>query len=578
MGYRAVKTLGSESEAIRMYEIPGTPVVTSQRSGNYPRLADRIIRAKAIYSMAEDRAIYRSIAIRDEWIVAVSADSRGLDDLISDGTQVLDAPNLTLLPAFFDTHLHLLEAVRNFALVPVDQAHSIAELVDLIRQQAAKTPPGQWIQTTNAWNETALAEGRLPTAVELDAATTAHPVLVRRGGHNGVASSLALQMAGITKDTPDPRGGRYRRLADGTPSGVLEGGAVYVVAGHIPPTPFEEQVKNLHDACQVFASLGIGAIRDPLIQRDDLLLYQTAWERGLLSLRCQPMVVVSPLLPVADRIALVQGLGIRSGFGDDWLRLWGLKLVMDSGVEGAALEAPFVGDPSNSGHLNWDPEEMVAVANAAVRRGLKIGTHAAGDRATRTVLDVYERVLQQNPGLPAGTLVIEHALLAPAEQRARAIRMGIPITVQQPLLYAQGAAMMKLWGAERAQSALPVRAWLDEGAQLSAGSDYPAAGYEPMRSLWGLVTRRTESAGVLGAANAIDQYTALWLYTAAGAHFTGESIRRGTLQPRRLADMVAFSDDPVTCPVDQLLSLRPVFTLVGGRAAHDPQNMLEQRS
>jgi predicted amidohydrolase YtcJ len=172
------------------------------RAADEPRLADRVIRARAVYSMADGRAVYRSLAVRDEWIVAASADPHGLDGLISPGTQVIDAPNLTLLPALFDTHLHLLEAVRNFDLVPADRAHSIAELVDLIRQRAAQTPAGQWIQTTNAWNESALAEHRLPTAAELDAATTAHPVLVRRGGHNGVANSLALRLADISSGTP----------------------------------------------------------------------------------------------------------------------------------------------------------------------------------------------------------------------------------------------------------------------------------------------------------------------------------------------------------------------------------------
>jgi predicted amidohydrolase YtcJ len=538
------------------------------------RLADQVIRAGAIYSMAEDRAVYRAIALRDEWIVAVSDDPHGLDALITSGTHVVDDPGLTLLPALYDTHNHLLEAARNFTMVPADQAHSIAELVDLIRQRAAQTPAGQWIRTTNAWNEASLAERRLPTALELDAATSEHPVLVRRGGHNGVANSRALQLAGITRDTPNPPGGTYGRLPDGTPNGALEGGAVYVVAGLIPPSSFEEQVAGLQRASAMFSSLGMGTVRDPLIQRDELLIYQAAWERGQLRLRCRPMVVITPGGSVADRIALVEGLGVRSGFGDDWLRLWGLKFVMDGGVEGAALEQPFAAGPPGAGHLNWDPDEMVAVATVAVRRGWKIGTHAVGDRATRTVLDVYERVLQANPDLPPGTLVLEHAILANAEQRARAIRLGIPITVQHPLLYAQGAAMVKLWGPERAQTAMPVRAWLDEGAQISAGSDYPAAAYDPMRSIWGLVTRGTQGAGVLGPEYAVDQYTAHWLYTAAGARFGGEADRRGTLQPRRLADLVAFRADPITCPIDDLLALRPAFTIVGGQAVYDPEGQL----
>jgi predicted amidohydrolase YtcJ len=412
----------------------------------------------------------------------------------------------------------------------------------------------------------------------LDAATSEHPVLVRRGGHNGVANSRALQLAGITHESPDPRGGVYGRLPDRTPNGILEGGAVYVVAGLIPALSFDEQVAGLQRAAETFSGLGMGTVRDPLIQRDELLLYQAAWEQGRLSLRCRPMVVVSPLIPVADRIALVEGMGVRSGFGDDWLRLWGLKFVMDGGVEGAALEQPFTAGPAGAGHLNWDPDEMVAVATLAVRRGWRIGTHAAGDRATRTVLDVYERVLQANPDLPPGTLVLEHGILANAEQRARAIQLGIPVTVQHPLVYAQGAAMVRLWGSERAQAAMPVRAWLDEGAQVSAGSDYQAAGFDPMRSIWGLVTRVTEGAGILGPAFAVDQYIAWWLHTAAGARLGGERHPHGTLQPRWLADLVAYSTNPITCPVDELLALRPMFTIVGGRAVYDPEQRLGARS
>jgi predicted amidohydrolase YtcJ len=527
--------------------------------------------------MAADRAVYRAVAVRDEWIVAVSADPHGLDELIASGTRVVDDQRLTLLPALYDTHCHLLEAARNFSMVPAERAHSIAELVELIRQAATTTPAGQWIRTTNAWNEANLVERRLPTATELDAATTAHPVLVRRGGHNGVANSLALRLAGITSDTPNPPGGSYGRLPDGAPNGVLEGGAVYVVAGYIPPASFEEQVAGLVRASAVFSGLGLGAVRDPLVQRDELLMYQAAWERGALALRCRPMVVVLPPGAggsVADRIALVEGLGIRSGFGDDWLRLWGLKFVMDGGVEGAALEEPFTAGITGSGHLNWDPDDMVQVANMAVRRGWRIGTHCAGDRATRTVLDVYERVLADNPNLPPGTLVLEHAILASAEQRARAIRLGVPVTVQHPLLYAQGAAMLRLWGAARAQAAMPVRAWLEEGAQVSGGSDYPAAGYDAMRSIWGLVTRGTEGAGSLGADQAIDRETAIRLYTAAGADLDGERARRGTLEPGHLADLAAFSVDPLTCPLDELPSVRPAFVLVGGRAVYDPAGRL----
>src|SRR5947199_8111108 len=190
-------------------------------SPHAPRLADLLIRAAAIYSMAQDRAVYQAIAIRDEWIVAVSQDPHGLDGLIGADTHVLDAPDLTILSAFEDTHNHLIFAAQNMGMVPVDRAHTLAEFIDLIRQRAAQTPPGTWIQTSAAWHEVSLAEGRLPTAPELDEATPEHPVVVRRGGHVAVANSLALTLGGITGDTPDPQGGTSMGLADVTPTGIL---------------------------------------------------------------------------------------------------------------------------------------------------------------------------------------------------------------------------------------------------------------------------------------------------------------------------------------------------------------------
>src|SRR5262249_13927840 len=160
---------------------PTEEIVMSMDSrSRSPRLADLVVRAGAIYAMTDRQTIYRSIALRDQWIVATSPDPHGLDGLISAETRVIDDPTLTLLPAFYDSHDHLLELARNSLLAPVNQARSIAEFVEIIRQYAANIPPGQWIRTTTAWNEANLVEKRLPTALELDAATQRHPMLAQR--------------------------------------------------------------------------------------------------------------------------------------------------------------------------------------------------------------------------------------------------------------------------------------------------------------------------------------------------------------------------------------------------------------
>jgi predicted amidohydrolase YtcJ len=539
-------------------------------------LADLVIRAGTIYAMTEDRKRFRSLAIRDQWIVAVSEDPHGLDDLISAGTRVLDDSDLILLPALEDSHNHLILAAQDSLMVPVNQAHTMAEVVELIRQRAAITPPGEWISTSAAWHEANLQEGRLPTAQELDAATSEHPVLVRRGGHVVVVNSQALRLGGIMHDTPDPAGGTIVRQADGTPTGVLLEKAAFEFASKLVPPPNSAQmVEGLKRTCQNYHAYGIGAIRDPLVTRAQMRVYQTLWERGELTMRCRILFATAMgEEPLAEKLALIDGLGVQSGFGDDLLKIWGLKFGLDGGAEGGALDEPYIGQPDYYGHLLWDPEEMFQAINFSIRQGWRIGTHVVGDRAVRTALDVYERVIHENPGLQPGTLVLEHAFLANAEQRARAIRLGVAVTVQHPLLYTLAPALLKGWGEKRTREVMPVRAWLDEGAQIAAGTDHPVSSYNPYLSLWGLVTRGTEHAGVQGPEYAIDRYTALRLYTAAGAELDGESQRRGTLQPRKLADLIALRTDPTTCPVDALPHLKPVFTMVGGRSVYDPEGIL----
>ncbi len=196
----------------------------------------------------------------------------------------------------------------------------------------------------------------------------------------------------------------------------------------------------------------------------------------------------------------------------------------------------------------------------------------------RILLDTYERIRLESPHLPPGTLVLEHGFLTDRTQRARAVRLGVWVTVQHALLYGLAGSLSTLWGPERTRRVMPVKAWLDEGGTLSAGTDYPIGFYEPIRTVWGMVTRQTREAGAEGPEYAIDVYTAVFLSTAAGAYLNGESDRVGSLEPGKLADIVAFREDPMSCPVEKLADLRPTFTMVGGRAVHDPEGLFSHGS
>lgn len=381
-------------------------------------VADLVIRAGRIYTMSTKGPDQRALAVRDGSIVALSEVPDGLDGLISAVTHVVDDPKLTILPAFNDTHNHLLEATRNATFVPVNRAHTMAEFVALIRERAAQTPPGRWIQTSNAWHEQQLTERRLPNASDLDQASLDHPVLVRRGGHMAVLNSRGLRESGITAATPDPPGGHVGRQGDGTPDGILEGGAQYALV-RVPQQPIVEQIAGVEQSCRLFTAAGIGIVRDPVVSPDGMRLYQAAADAGRLSLRVRPLLLMSPTGSVAQRVGQLDGFAMRSGFGNEWIKVWGLKFVFDGGPEGGALEQPYANDAAFTGHLNWDPEEMFAVMNAGVQRGLRVATHAIGDRAVRVLLDIYERLMAANPMLPPRTLVIEHAFLADREQRKR---------------------------------------------------------------------------------------------------------------------------------------------------------------
>jgi predicted amidohydrolase YtcJ len=527
--------------------------------------AELVLRGCTIHTMDASRTVCRAVAIRGERIVAVSPDPAGLDQLISAGaTRVFDDQSLYVLPAFFDNHNHLGEASRNSLFVDVGDVRSITEFVERIRQHAATTPTGQWIQTSNNWTQEQLAEKRLPTANELDAATRDHPVISRRGGHMAILNSVGLRLSGIDRNTADPPGGRLGHTVDGEPDGMLEGGAQYALV-RVPPPSEDDQVASLRDWCNRFAAVGLGGVRDPLVTIEQLRVYRSAQQRGSLPIRVRTMPRIGPDGSVADRITAIDVLREWRDSGDDQLRTWGLKFVLDGGPESGALSQPYANDPTYTGTLNWDPGELEQVMLAAVERGWRIGTHAIGDVTVRTLLDVYERILTKRPETQPGTLVIEHAFLADAEQRARAIRLGVWITVQHALLHKLGNSLLTLWGQERTRSVMPVRAWLDEGAHLSAGTDYPIGFFNPLQSVWGMVTRQTEQVGIQGPEYAIDRDTATWLASAGTAQLLGESALLGSIEPGHYADMAVYRADPVQCPIDELPTLQPVLTFVGGR-------------
>ena len=526
--------------------------------------ADLVIRADAIHTLVPGQAPQRALAVRGDRITALSPDPKGLDHLVGEHTTVHDLPGATVLPAFDDTHTHLIYAALGAHDVPVHQAHDIPEFLDLIRQRAKVTPEGEWIRTTTNWQELNLAERRMPTAAELDQATDRHPVLVKRGGHNDIVNSYALRLAGITEDTPAPPGGVIGRDADGRLNGRLIDNALGLVERLVPAPDRAQRIDGLRLASAQYAATGIGTVRDCAVTPEDYAVLLAAREAGALNTRVRALISALGMTSAAQVEDLLDVMEDWRDGSDPWLRVWGVKFGLDGGLEAGATEEPYACDYAFSGTLIWEPAALVEAVEAVVRRGWRVGTHAYGDRAVRTLLDVYERVLARNPGLPAGTLVMEHGGLAGPEQRARAVELGIPVTIQQPLLHDTAEVEEGFWGPERVARLFPARGWIDLGAEVSAGSDFPVGQFGAMRSVYGMTTRETVI-GVKGPEHAITYDEAVTLHTVNAARLCGDQDLRGTLAPGRLADLTVWDRDPADCPSDALRDLNPVHTIVGGR-------------
>ncbi|CAM5703987.1 hypothetical protein KAURM247S_01890 [Kitasatospora aureofaciens] len=346
------------------------------------------------------------------------------------GTEVVDAPSATVLPAFDDTHTHLILAgARAFSRIPVHEARDLAGFLELIRERAARTPVGEWILTTVNWQEVLLAEQRMPTTGELDGAPADHPVLVRRGAYNMVLNSAALRLAGIDGSTEAPSGGVIERDQHGRLTGRLINRATELVERVLPRPTLADRIEGLRAASADYAATGIGTAPRPSVPVEDLDVLDAARAEGALAVRVRALVSgfaartpeqVDSLLDRMDRWR-------TEGRDDARLRLWGVKFGIDGGFEAGALAEPYQALPCYHGRRLWEPGALLAAVDRVVERGWQAGVHAWGDRGLRVLLDVFEQVLKGRPGVcrraPSWSSTADWPW---APQRARAIALGIP--------------------------------------------------------------------------------------------------------------------------------------------------------
>ncbi|MBQ0987271.1 amidohydrolase [Streptomyces sp. F63] len=538
---------------------------------------DVVYRNARILTMDPDRPRAGAFAVLGDRIVAVGGpETAGLS-----ARRTVDLAGRCVLPGFHDAHNHM--AWYGLSLDELDlspgRVARVEDVYDLVAREAARRPPGEWIIGAG-YDQNRMAGGH-PTAAGLDRAAPHHPVWLKHtSGHMCAVNSAVLTRCGA--DTaPDPDGGRIVRDAAGAPTGLLQERAQELVRNLLVPFPAGVLARALGAAARRYAAEGITSVQEAGIGGGwighsgvEIAAYQQARDEDALLQRVTLMPASDVLHPLPghadDPYRSGLDLGIRTGFGDDRLRLGAVKVFSDGSLIGrtSAMCCDFADDPGNRGYLQAGEEELAATIIAAHRAGWQVATHAIGDRAVDVVLSAYEEAQRRYPRHDPRHR-IEHCAVTSPEQVERVVRLGVIPVPQGSLVREAGDGMAEALGPERADWCYRVRSFTDRGVEVPGSSDRPVAGGAPLAGIHALVTRRTAGGRVLAPGERVDVATALRSYTVGSAHAAHAERTRGRIAPGFLADFAVLDADPAGVDPDALPEIGVLATVVGGRAVHD---------
>jgi predicted amidohydrolase YtcJ len=450
---------------------------------------------------------------------------------------------------------------------------SISDMVEAVRQKAATSEPGEWI-LGRGWDQAKLSDHRNPTRWDLDQAAPDNPVwLTRTCGHIGVVNSLALEIGGVSKDTPQPVGGNIEKDEQGEPTGLLEEGpAMNIVRQHIPKTSFEGTCEAIRQAARAFNEAGITGVTDAGVGNMVMRSYQKVAEDGDLTVRVNMMLAGTLVGETAEEGAeRISDFPIVTGYGNDFLRFLGLKLLIDGGIGGrtALLREPYEDDPDNKGILTMPVEDLQKRVDAGNLAGMMVGIHCAGGGAMDLVLNAFEETDRKRP-IKGRRFALIHAYQPTEENFEQCRRLGVVVASQPSFLYYLGDSYHENVGDERSKWLKPHRAWIDNGIPVASGTDSPVTPYLPFPSLWASIARRTEVQGIqMGTEQKISREEAIRLYTINGAYQTFEEESKGSIEAGKLADMIVIDRDILTCPEDDIRDTKVLRTILGGKTVYE---------
>ena len=533
-----------------------------------------LLNGKVITVDADD-SVTEAVAVKDGKIL-MTGPSNEISELACSKTRTIDLKGKTLLPGFIDTHEHCIRRTlqKDWVYCGSPSVESANGMVDALARKAAEKADGEWVVGT--WfDETEWEIKAFPTRHDLDQATTRHPIFVMRaGGHNAVVNSLALETVGIHRQSPQPEGGHIERDENGEPTGRLdEMAAMDLVRNKIPsPGPEESveiMVRNWPEVEEELLSWGLTTMHEAHIKAPQATAYQKLLAAGKLRLRTGLMLDgMAPYEGYATNDLSRQGL--RTGFGwGDMLYVVGVKLGTDGamGPRTAALNEPYENEPENLGMNRVTREELTDELVRCHQAGLRVCTHAIGDRAIDMTLDAIEAAVRSASWTDPRHR-IEHAGYVTPAQFERMRQLGVAVSASIGFCYPIGDSHYDSLGPHRMNGYYPMKSFRDNGIVAAGNSDGFGTSWA-LTGIYGCVTRKTKGGRVLADEEAIPIMDAIRAYTINGAYLEGKEAEKGSIEPGKLADFVLLDRDITTTDPEEILKSRVLMTIVGGKVVYE---------
>ena len=526
--------------------------------------ADLVIKDGPVVTMDAKRRIAEAVAVKDGKIMTVGYEPE-VTRLIGPMTEVIDLAGRTLTPGLVNTHDHMLEQGISSTFVAdirYPKAKSIKDIQSIMERRVREASPGQWV-LGHAWDETLLEERRFPTRYDLDPFSPENPVYIKRVFQMGVANTRALEIAGITKDTPDPEFGVIERDEGGEPTGLLRGRATTLVTDAIRWT-LEDKEKAIRQACRDYHSVGFTTLIEPGLLEDNIEAYRSSHAKGELTIRT--LIQVGFLQSLDEARWAVENYAVG---GDDVLRIVGLKIAVDGGVgpRTALFYEGYRDRPDVHGVQMIEQEELDEMVHLGHVNGFQVAIHAIGDKAIDITMNAYEYAQRKTPR-PDPRHQIVHCYFPSDDALRKIVELGVMVNTQTPFLYFLGDSFLEALGAERCEECMPVKTLAGRGIPVGISHDATVTQPLPNVGLYAGVTRKTIRSVTLGTGEAVTAEEALSFYTMPAALHCFMEDRVGSIEAGKYADLAVWNFNPLEVEPERLLDLECQMTFVGGRRVY----------